>query len=80
MPRRRTRTTNRRPQAERHLRVRGIRRRTPDPKKLSRAFIALALARAETEARAQAEQSARQTARQDHDQPAKQEEANDGGP
>lgn len=55
MPRRRTRTTNRRPQAERHLRVRGVRRRTPDARKLSRAFIGLALARAQAEAHAQAQ-------------------------
>jgi hypothetical protein len=60
MPRRRGRTTNRRRLDERHLRVRGIRRGDPDPKKLSRAFINLALARAEAEARAQAEDAARQ--------------------
>jgi len=53
MPRRRKRTTNRKPQAERHLRVRGVRRGTPDTKKLSRAFIALALARAEADAQAE---------------------------
>jgi hypothetical protein len=59
MPRRRKRTTNRKPLEERRLRVRGIRRGEPDPKKLSRAFINLALARAEAEARAQAEAEAR---------------------
>jgi hypothetical protein len=53
MPRRRKRTTNRVRQEDRRLRVRGIRRGTPDVKKLSRAFIGLALARAEAEARAQ---------------------------
>ena len=55
MPRRRKRKTNRRTQGERMLRVRGIRRGTPDAKKLSRAFIGLALARAEAEAQAEAE-------------------------
>lgn len=55
MPRRRTRKTDRKPQEERRLRVRSIRRGTPDPRKLSRAFIELALARAEAEAQAQAE-------------------------
>lgn len=54
MTRRRRRLTNRLPQEERHLRVRGIRRGAPDSKKLSRAFIALAVARAEVEAAAQA--------------------------
>ena len=53
MPRRRQPTTSRRRLAERSLRVRGIRRGSPDPRKLSRAFIALAMARAEAEARAQ---------------------------
>ena len=55
MPRRRQRKTNRVPQDERRLRVRGIRCGTPDAKKLSRAFMGLALARAEAEAKAQAE-------------------------
>lgn len=55
MPRRRTRKTNRQPQEERRLRVRGVRRGTPDAKKLSRAFIRLALARAEADAQAQME-------------------------
>lgn len=55
MPRRRQRKTNRVPQDQRNLRVRGMRRGTPDAKKLSRAFIGLALARAEAEARAHAE-------------------------
>ena len=55
MPKRRTRKTNRKPQEERRLRVRSIRRGTPDPRKLSRAFIELALARAEADAQAQAE-------------------------
>ncbi len=54
MPRRRIRKTNRKPQEERRLRVRGIRRGTPDAKRLSRAFIELALARAEADAQAQA--------------------------
>lgn len=55
MPRRRQRKTNRVPQDQRNLRVRGMRHSTPDAKKLSRAFIGLALARAEADARAQAE-------------------------
>ena len=55
MPRHRKRKTNRRTQGERMLRVRGIRRGTPDAKKLSRAFIGLAVARAEAEAQAEAE-------------------------
>ena len=58
MPRRRKRTTNRKRQDERALRVRGIRRGEPDAKKLSRAFIALALARAEAAAQADAEAGA----------------------
>ncbi len=53
MPRRRKRKTNQKRQEERALRVRGVRRGTPDAKKLSRAFIGLALARAEVEAQAQ---------------------------
>lgn len=55
MPRRRRRTTNRTPADQRRLRVRGLRRSTPDAHKLSRAFIGLALARAEADAQAQAE-------------------------
>lgn len=58
MPRRRNRKTNWRPQEERPLRVRGVRRGTPDAKKLRRAFIGLALARAEAEAQAQAQAQA----------------------
>lgn len=54
MPRRRTRKTNWKPQHERRLRIRSIRRGTPDARKLSRAFIGLALARAEAEAQAEA--------------------------
>lgn len=53
MPRRRTRKTDRKPQEERRLRVRSVRRGTPDAQKLSRAFIGLALAKAEAEAQAQ---------------------------
>jgi hypothetical protein len=56
MPRRRTRKTNWRPQEERRLRARIIRRGPPDEKKLARAFIGLALARAEADAQSQAEQ------------------------
>lgn len=63
MPRRRARKTNRKPQEERRLRVRGIRRGTPDVRKLSRAFIALALARAEADAQAQAENARRAASR-----------------
>jgi hypothetical protein len=55
MPRRRVLKTDRKPQEERRLRVRSVRRGTPDARKLSRAFIGLALARAEAEAQAQAE-------------------------
>ena len=62
MPRRRRRKTNRKPQEERHLRVRGIQRGTPDAKKLPRAFIGLALARAEADAQAQAEAARRSAA------------------
>jgi hypothetical protein len=58
MPRRRVRKTDRKPQEERRLRVRGVRRGTPDAAKLSRAFIGLALARAEAEAQAQAAREA----------------------
>lgn len=62
MPRRRKRTTNRKRQDERRLRVQAVRRDEPDPKKLARAFIGLALARAEAEARAQAEAAVQQEA------------------
>lgn len=48
MPRRRSQTTNRRPQDRRKLKVRGVRRATPEVHKLSRAFIGLAMARAQT--------------------------------
>ena len=58
MPRSRQRKTNRVRQEDRRLRVRGIRRELPDSKKLSRAFIRLALARAEAEAAAQEERRA----------------------
>ena len=61
MPRRRKRKTNRIPQDERHLRVRGVRRSAPDATKLSRAFIGLAIARAEAEAMAQAKHPAEST-------------------
>ncbi len=54
MSRRRRRTTGRKPRAERQLRMRGVRRGTPDAKRLSRAFIALALAKAEADAQAHA--------------------------
>ena len=63
MPRRRRRKTNRKPQEERRLRVRGVRRGTPDERKLSRAFIGLALARAEADAQAQDEPARRSSAR-----------------
>jgi hypothetical protein len=53
MPRRRTRKTNWKPQDERRLRVRSVRRGTPDARKLSRAFISLALAQAEAKAELQ---------------------------
>ncbi len=52
MPRHRKRKTNRKSQEDRVLKIRSVRRGTPDPKKLSRAFIAIALARAEAEAQA----------------------------
>ena len=61
MPRHRRRKTNRKAQEERILRVRGVRRGTPDPRKLSRAFIGLALARAEAEAQAQGEAATSKT-------------------
>jgi hypothetical protein len=63
MSRRRRRTTARKPQAERQLRIRGVRRGTPDAKRLSRAFIALALAKAEADAEAQATPVAQRTSR-----------------
>lgn len=66
MPRRRRRKTNRVPQDERRLRLRGMRRGTPDTRKLSRAFIGLALARAEADAQAQAE-AAQEAQRRDQD-------------
>ena len=65
MPRRRQRKTNWKPQDERRLSVRGVRRDTPDMRKLSRAFSELALARAEAAAQAQAERQA--WAGQEHD-------------
>lgn len=58
MPRRRNPKTNRKRQEDRDLRVRGVRRDVPDAKKLSRAYIGLAMARAAAEARAQAEAAA----------------------
>ena len=58
MPRRRPRKTNWKPQEERRLRIRSVRRGTPDSRKLSRAFIALALARAEAEAEARTQANA----------------------
>ncbi len=67
MPRRRARTTNRRPRDERRLSVRGLRHDPPDPKRLSRAFIGLALARAEAEARAQQVSDPGATRVDDHD-------------
>ena len=62
MPRRRRRKTDRKPQEERRLRVRGIWRGEPDAKRLSRAFIELALARTEADAQAQAGASQRSAA------------------
>ncbi len=59
MPRHRKRKTDRKRQEDRVLKIRSVRRRTPDPKKLSRAFIAIALARAEAEAEAMNQQSSR---------------------
>ena len=64
MPRHRRRKTNRKVQEERILRVRGVRRGTPDPRKLSRAFIGLALARAEAEAQAQADEARQEESRE----------------
>lgn len=77
MPRRRRRKTNRKPQEERRLRVRGIRRGTPDEKKLSRAFIGLALARAEADAQAQ-DRSARSSAARGQADDAVSGETDDG--
>ncbi len=59
MPRHRKRKTDRKVQEERILRVRGVRRGSPDARKLSRAFIGLALARAEAEAQSQEEETKR---------------------
>ena len=59
MPRRRQRKTGWQPQDQRRLRARGVRREIPDARKLSRAFISLALARAEAETQARAEADAR---------------------
>ncbi len=60
MPRRRQRKASWQPQDQRRLRIRAIRLDVPDARKLSRAFIGLALARAQAEtlARAEAEASA----------------------
>lgn len=77
MPRRRTRKTNWKPQEERRLRVRGVRRGTPDAKKLSRAFIGLALARAEADAQAQAP---RRHESERHDERARSAEDGNGEP
>ncbi len=53
MPRRRKRATSRKSLDERRLRVRAVRRGSPDAKQLARAFMGLALARAEADAQAQ---------------------------
>lgn len=58
MTRRRKGTTNRTKQEDRRLQARAVRRGTPDARKLSRAFIGLALSQAEAEAAAQAEAEA----------------------
>lgn len=50
---RRKQKTDRKRQEERDLSVRAVRRPVPDKKKLSRAFIGLAMARAAAEAEAQ---------------------------
>ncbi len=50
MARRKTRNTERRRQDRRALRVRGVRHTSPDARKLSRALIGLAVARAEADA------------------------------
>lgn len=55
MPRRRNRKTTRRHLDERRLSIRALRRSTPDARRLSRAFIGIALARAELEAKAQSD-------------------------
>lgn len=47
---------DRKERRERRLRVRSVRRNTPDMRKLSKAIIGLALAEAEREAQAQAAQ------------------------
>lgn len=47
MPKRRRRTTNRVPQDERSLSVRTVRHDQPQAQKLSRAFIGLAMSRAQ---------------------------------
>lgn len=78
MPRRRKRTTNRVRQEDRRLRLRGVRRGTPDAKRLSRAFIGLALARAEVEAKAQAEREARDADNADSSAATAPPEAGDG--
>lgn len=78
MPRRRKRTTNRVRQEDRLLRVRSVRRGTPDAKKLSRAFIGLAVARAEVEAKAQAEREARDANTTDSSTATTPPEAGDG--
>jgi len=59
MPRRRQRRTGWQPQDQRRLQVRAIRLDVPDVRKLSRAFIGLALARAEAETEARTEAEAR---------------------
>lgn len=59
MPRRRRRKTGWQPQDQRRLRIRAVRLDVPDARKLSRAFIGLALARAEAETQARAETEAR---------------------
>jgi len=59
MPRRRQRKAGWQPQDQRRLRIRAIRLDVPDARKLSRAFIGLALARAEAETLARAEAEAR---------------------
>lgn len=66
---RQKRTTNRKRQDDRDLSIRAIRRSVPDEKKLSRAFIGLALAQA------QAEADAVQTAKaSSHDEPERETE------
>lgn len=65
---RRKRTTNRKRQEDRDLSIRAIRRSVPDEKKLSRAFIGLALAQAQAEA--DAEQTAKASRRGEPEQEA----------